>query len=78
MERLSRNERRSIQAARDRARRERDQPVEFACCGACDYLIKVYPGEDGLAKACPRCGWNCHVMGGSWAWRALANPISSR
>ena len=73
MERLSRKERRAIQSARDRARREREQPVEFACCGACDYLIKVYLGEDGTAKPCPRCGWNRHVMGGSWGWRALAN-----
>ena len=75
MERLSRKERRAIQAARDRARREREQPVEFACCGACDYLINVYLGEDGPAKACPRCGWNRHMMGGSRAWRALARAI---
>ena len=75
MERLSRKDRRAIQAVRDRARRERGQPVEFVCCGACDYLIRVYLGEEGPAKACPRCGWNTHVMGGSWAWRALANAI---
>ena len=73
MERLSRKERREIQAARDRVKREKVCPVEFACCGACDYLIKVYPEEDGPTKACPGCGWTRHVMGGSWGWRVLAN-----
>ncbi len=75
MEHLSRKDRRAIQAARDRIRRERGQPVEFANCGACDYLIRVYLGEDGPAKACPRCGWSNHMMGGSWAWRALVKAI---
>jgi len=75
MEHLSRKDRRAIQAARDRNRRERGQPVEFACCGACDYLIRVYLGEDGPAKACPRCGWSSHKMGGTWTWRALVNAI---
>ena len=73
MECLSRSERRSIQAARDRTRRGSAEPVEFACCGGCDYLIKVYLGEDGPTKACPRCGWTRHLMGGSWNWRSLAN-----
>ncbi len=75
MERLSRKERRLNQGARDRAMRERGSPVEFVCCGDCDYLIKVYLGEDGSAKACPRCGWNRHVMGGSWGWRASATGM---
>lgn len=73
MERLSRKERRAIQSARERAKREMEQPVEFACCGACDYLIKVYQGEYGPTMPCPRCGWNRHLMGGSWNWRALAD-----
>ena len=73
MERPTRKERRAMQSARDRARREEVTPVEFACCGACDYLIKVYQGEDGPTKPCPRCGWDHHVMGGSWNWRALAS-----
>ena len=75
MEPLSRKERRAIQSACDRVRRERELPVEFACCGVCDYLIKVYRKEDGPTKAYPRCGWTRHVMGGSWGWRALANVI---
>lgn len=73
MEFLSRRERRLNQAARDRARRDRNEPVEFAHCGSCDYLIKVYLGEDGPTKDCLRCGWTRHVMGGSWSWRSLAN-----
>ncbi len=73
MERISRKERRAIQGACDRAKRENGCPVEFACCGACDYLIKVYLGEDGPTKECPRCGWNRHVMGGSWGLQATAN-----
>jgi hypothetical protein len=56
-----------------RQERKGANPVEFACCGDCDYLIKVYEGEDGSTKPCPRCGWNRHNMGGSWNWRALAN-----
>ena len=72
MERLTRKERRLNQGARDRARRESRCPVEFACCGVCYYLIEVYLGEDGPTKACPRCGWTRHVMGGSWGWRWLA------
>ncbi len=72
MERLSRKVSRAQQGARDRARRQRRQPIEFACCGACDYLIQVYLGEDGSNKPCPRCGWNRHRMGGSWDCRALA------
>jgi uncharacterized paraquat-inducible protein A len=71
MQRLSRKERRELQRARDRCRREQDPPIEFACCGRCDYLIKVYRGEDGPTKACPRCGWSRHVRGGSWDWRAF-------
>ena len=73
MERISRKERRLIQAVRDRVMREKGCPVEFVCCAVCDYLIKVYPEEDGPTKACPRCGWTRHVVGGSWSWRALAN-----
>ena len=73
MEHLSRKDRRAIQAARDRARREREQPVDFACCGGCDHLIRVYLGEEAQALAGPRCGWSSHKMGGSWAWRALEN-----
>ena len=71
MECLSRSERRSNQSARDRARRDHNEPVEFALCGSCDHLIKVYLGEDGSTKACPRCGWTGHLMGGSWNWRSL-------
>ena len=78
MKRISRKERRLNQGARDRLQRERCRPVEFACCGACDYLIEVYLGEDGPTKACPRCGWNRHVMGGSWGWRGLANVRDPR
>ena len=74
MERLSQRERRTMQSARERDRRSREEPVEFACCGACDYLIKVYRGEDGPTKPCPRCRWNRHLMGGSWGWRGLACP----
>ncbi len=70
---LSRRERRANQGARERSKREKLSPVEFACCGACDYLIKVYLGEDGPTKVCPRCGWTRHAKGGSWGWRALAN-----
>ena len=75
MERISRKERRLVQGARDRIMRDKRCPIEFACCGACDYLIRVCLGENGRAKACPQCGWNLHVMGGRWAWRALANAI---
>jgi uncharacterized paraquat-inducible protein A len=73
MARLTRKERRAIQSARDRTRREEANPVEFACCGACEYLIKVYQGEHGPTKPCPRCDWDRHVMGGRWNWRALAS-----
>ncbi len=48
-------------------------PLNIACCGACDYLIKVYLGEDGPTKVCPRCSWTRHVMGGSWGYRTLAD-----
>ena len=65
MERISRKERRLVQGARDRIMRDQRCPIEFVCCGACDYLIKVYLGEDGPTKACPRCAWTRHVMGGS-------------
>ena len=54
-----------VQGARDRIMRDKRCPIEFGCCGACDYLIKVYLGEDGPTKACPRCAWTRHVMGGS-------------
>ena len=77
MERLSRKERRAVQSERDRRRRQKVCPVEFAWCGACDYLIKVYRGEDGPTKPCPRCGWNRHRMGVSWEWRALVNTGDS-
>ena len=70
MERMSRRERRTIQGALDRIRRERVCPVEMACCGVCDYLIRVYLGEDGLTKACPRCSRNRQLVGGRR--RALA------
>ncbi len=73
MGRLTGRERRVIQAAHDRISREKADPVEFACCGNCDYLIKVYEGEDGPTKPCPRCHWNRHRMGGSWNWRWLVN-----
>jgi uncharacterized paraquat-inducible protein A len=73
MEQLSRKERRLIQGTRDRFKRDKGRPDEFACCGMCDYLIQVYRDEDGPTKACPRCAWDRHVMGGSWGWRALAN-----
>ena len=73
MERISRKERRLNQGARDRVMREKGCPIEFACCGACDYLIRVYPGEDGATKACSRCGWARHALGGSWGWRGLAS-----
>ena len=65
MERISRKERRLVQGARDRIMRDKRCPIEFVCCGACDYLIKAYLGEDGPTKACPRCAWTRHVMGGS-------------
>ena len=73
MERISRRERRAIQGARDRVMREKGCPTEFVCCGACDYVIKVYPEEDGPTKTCPRCGWTRHVVGGSWNLRDLDN-----
>ena len=73
MERKTRKQRREKQGACDRNKREKGCPVEFACCGACDFLIEVYQGEDGPTKACPQCGWTSHVMGGSWGWRGLAN-----
>ena len=73
MERETRKERREIQGACDCVKEEKGCPVEFASCGACDYLIKVYPGEHGPTKTCPRCGWTRHAMGGNWGWRALAN-----
>ena len=66
MERMTRKERRAMQAAREQAKREEEEPVEFACCGACDCLIKVYQGEHGPTKPCPRCGWSRNLMGGSW------------
>ena len=78
MERLSRKERRAIQSDRDRVLREKGSPVEFAWCGVCDYLIGVYLGEDGPTKACPRCGWTHHAMGGSWGWRGLAGGSELR
>ena len=73
MERPNRKTRRANQVGRHRVVMEYEQPVEFACCGSCDHLIKVYQGEDGPTKPCPRCGWNRHLMGGSWNWRGLAN-----
>ncbi len=73
MERTSRKERRLIQGARDRVIREKGSPIEVVCCGVCDYLIKVYLGENGPTKACPRCAWSRHVMGGSWSWRTPAD-----
>ena len=51
MERISRKERRLVQGARDRIMRDKRCPIEFVCCGACDYLIKVYLGEDGSNSA---------------------------
>ena len=51
MERISRKERRLVQGARDRIMRDKRCPIEFVCCGACDYLIKVYLGEDGPTNA---------------------------
>jgi uncharacterized paraquat-inducible protein A len=73
MERTFRKERRLLQGGRDRVMREKCCPVELVCCGVCDYLIKVYLGENGPTKACPRCGWTRHLMGGSWRWRPLVN-----
>ncbi len=68
-----------MQGALDRVKREKGRPVEFAWCGACEYLIKVYLGEEGPTKACHRCGWNRHAMGGSWGWQAsgkLLTPLA--
>ncbi len=42
-----------VQGARDRIMRDKRCPIEFVCCGACDYLIKVYLGEDGQRKPAP-------------------------
>ena len=72
MQKLTRRQRKAKQAAQERAQRNGPKPVEFACCGACNHLIKVFRGEDGPHKPCPRCGWDRHRIGGSWNWRHLA------
>ena len=43
MGRISRQKRRLVQGARDRVMREKGCPIEFVCCGVCDYLFQTVP-----------------------------------